>query len=53
MYKNAVRYNDTMLAPGSTAFELFHSKNPDDKKKLAQHMKELDRKELQLQGLQK
>jgi hypothetical protein len=42
MYKNAVPYKGTMLAPGSRAFELYHSKDPKAKQELDKHLKELD-----------
>lgn len=42
MYKDAVLYKDIYLAPGSQAFELYHSKKPEDRKKLDQLLKEVD-----------
>ena len=42
MYKNAVHYKGVWLAPGSQAFELYHSKDPKARQKLDQHMKEVD-----------
>ena len=46
MYKNAVNYRGTMLAPGSKAFELFHEskKDPKKSKELDSHLKDLARK---------
>lgn len=45
MYKDAVLYRNIYLAPGSKAFELYHSKKPEDKKKLDQLLREVDSNE--------
>ena len=45
MYKSAVKYRDTWLAPASKGLEMFQDKKF---KELDQHLKELDRKEKQL-----
>lgn len=43
MYRNAVRYKDgSWLAPGSHAFELYHSKDPKARQELDKHIKKLD-----------
>ena len=47
MYKQAVKYRDTWLAPASKGLEMFQEKKF---KELDAHLKELDRKERQLVG---
>lgn len=37
----AVEYYGTLLMPGSEAYELYHSKDEDARKKLDKHMKEV------------
>ena len=46
MYKNAVRYKDRWLAPGSLAHTLHQSRF--STKDLDQHLKEVDRREAEL-----
>ena len=46
MYRDAVRYKDgSWLAPGSRAFELYHSKDPKARQELDKHLKQLDANE--------
>lgn len=47
MYKNAVKYGEVWLAPGSKAFDLYHEsrKNPSKQKELDIHLKEVARRE--------
>ena len=51
MYLNAVKYKDQYLAPGSEAFELYHSKDKDRLKKLDEHLAKLDQAKRKLEGL--
>lgn len=46
MYRNAVQYKGTWLAPGSKAMELYEDskKQPAKLKELDKHMSELDKK---------
>lgn len=39
-----VDYHGVLLMPGSDAYELYHSKENDARKKLDKHMKELEQK---------
>lgn len=48
MYKNAVEYRGVWLAPGSQAFELYHSKDPKARQQLDALMKEVDEREKRL-----
>lgn len=48
MYKDAVEYKGVWLAPGSQAFELYHSKDPKARAKLDAFMKEVDERERRL-----
>jgi hypothetical protein len=53
MYRNAVKFKDSWLAPGSQCFELYHSKDPKARQQLEKLMKELDAKDkLLTQGKQ-
>jgi hypothetical protein len=45
MYKSAVKYYSTWLAPASRALELYHAKKF---KELDAHLKDLDKKERNL-----
>lgn len=44
----AVEYRGILLMPGSQAYELFHSKDSDAKKKLDKHMKEVEQRHKEL-----
>ena len=46
--KNAVWYRDSWLMKGSQAYELFQSKEPEDRKKLERHVKELNKQAQEL-----
>lgn len=39
-----IDYHGVLLMPGSEAYELYHSKEKDNLKKLDKHMKELEQK---------
>ena len=44
MNSRAIPYKDTWLFPGSVAFELYFSKEPDAKAKLDKHLKEVNQR---------
>ena len=46
----AVNYKGILLMPGSQAFELYHDKAPDARRKLEEHMREVDLKDKKLRG---
>ena len=50
MYRNAVQYRGQWLAPGSTAFDLYHDKDPAKRRQLDQHLKAIEEKEKKLLG---
>ena len=47
MYRNAVKYKDTWLAPGSEAMEMYQAKQF---KKLDEHLAALDKAKRKLEG---
>ena len=44
MNSRAMPYKDTWLFPGSVAFELYYSKEPDARAKLDKHLKEVNQR---------
>jgi len=47
--KDAVWYKDSWLMKGSKAYELYNSKDPDERKKLEKHYKELTKAKKELE----
>lgn len=52
MYLRAIKYKGEYIAPGSTAYELYHDKTDKNRKKLDKHLDQLDKAKRKLEGLE-